>query len=690
LDLLFGIDTITDSRPAIVGLRNAPALDPSLAGAKAASLARAGAAGLPVLPGFVVTTEGFRGRGTQAFETELRLAWDSISELGTVPLVVRSSSMAEDGSESSMAGMFTSIVGVKGWKAFRAALDEVWASARVIDLRSEAGEPAPMAVLVQPELDTAMGGVVFGVDPVTGKRDRLVVAAVDGGPDKLVSGTVDGSRYVLSRRGRVLDVRSGTTGGGSGLTSSQRLALARLASRAEREFKSAQDVEWGIDSQGELWMFQSRPVTATAGSASATGPIFGPGPVAETFPDPLTPLEEDLWVDPLRTAIIEGLKLTGTVSRRRLAASEVVTTVGRRVAADLELLGVAPTKRSFIARLDPRPPARRLVAAWRVGRLRAALPALASDLISEVDAELAEVPPLDELLDPDLLRLIAATRQVLVSVYGHEILIGILIEGSATAPTAASIALRDLRTARDAGMTDAQAIATFPSLLVLAAPAIGRVPVLPPVPKKLAAPPRSDALAVVRESLRMRARWVQELAARAVWEAGRRAVDRDVIADPDLVALLRFDELEPLLIEWNVPENLAERCRPASPPLPSAFRLGEEGEVVPETAASSDGVAAGGGRAAGVVRTDPEVVNSGDVLVVRTLDPGLASVLPDLGGLVAETGSVLSHLAILAREFGVPTVVGVAGATDRFPEGARIYLDGSSGEVGLLEEGTAA
>ena len=688
--MLFGIDTITDSRPAIVGLRDQPALDPSLAGAKAAALARAGAAGLPVLPGFVVTTEGFNARKTQAFETELRLAWDSISELGAVPLVVRSSSMAEDGSQSSMAGMFTSVVGVKGWKAFRAALDEVWASARVVDLNAQDGEPAPMAVLVQPELDAAMGGVLFGVDPVTGKRDRLVVAAVDGGPDKLVSGTVEGSRYVLSRRGRVIDLRPGATGGGHALTSRQRLSLARIASRAEREFKGAQDVEWGIDARGELWMFQSRPVTATTGSEAARGPILGPGPVAETFPDPLAPLEEDLWVEPLRTAITEALKLTGTVSRRRLSSSEVVTTFGGRVAADLELLGAAPSKRSFIARLDPRPPARRLVAAWRVGRLRAALPALASDLISEVDAELAEVPPLDELLDPDLLRLIAATRRVLVSVNGHEILIGILIEGSATAPTAASIALRDLRRARDADMTDAQAIATFPSLLVLAPPAIGRVPALPPSPKKLAVPPGSDALAVVRESLRMRARWLQELAARAVWEAARRAVDRDVIADADLVALLRFDELEPLLTEWRVPEDLAERCRPASPPLPSAFRLGEDGGIVPETASSSDGVAAGGGRAAGVVRTDPEVVNPGDVLVVRTLDPGLASVLPDLGGLVAETGSVLSHLAILAREFGVPTVVGVAGATDRFPDGERIYLDGSSGEVGLVKDGSAA
>ena len=71
----------------------------------------------------------------------------------------------------------------------------------------------------------------------------------------------------------------------------------------------------------------------------------------------------------------------------------------------------------------------------------------------------------------------------------------------------------------------------------------------------------------------------------------------------------------------------------------------------------------------------------GDVLVVRTLDPGLAPLLPTLGGLIAETGNVLSHLAILAREFGVPTVVGVDNALERFPEGTVVVVDGSSGEI---------
>ncbi len=67
------------------------------------------------------------------------------------------------------------------------------------------------------------------------------------------------------------------------------------------------------------------------------------------------------------------------------------------------------------------------------------------------------------------------------------------------------------------------------------------------------------------------------------------------------------------------------------------------------------------------------------MLVVRTLDPGLAAVLPGLAGLVAETGSVLSHLAILAREYGVPTVVGLANATERFSTGAWVVVDGTHG-----------
>jgi pyruvate,water dikinase len=74
------------------------------------------------------------------------------------------------------------------------------------------------------------------------------------------------------------------------------------------------------------------------------------------------------------------------------------------------------------------------------------------------------------------------------------------------------------------------------------------------------------------------------------------------------------------------------------------------------------------------------------VLVVRTLDPGLAGVLPSLVGRVSETGSALSHLAILARELGVATVVGVPGARQRFPVGSRVVVDGLTGQVSVLDD----
>jgi phosphoenolpyruvate-protein kinase (PTS system EI component) len=56
-----------------------------------------------------------------------------------------------------------------------------------------------------------------------------------------------------------------------------------------------------------------------------------------------------------------------------------------------------------------------------------------------------------------------------------------------------------------------------------------------------------------------------------------------------------------------------------------------------------------------------------------------------LAGLVSETGSTLSHLAIVARELGVPTVVGFEGACERIAEGAIVVVDGATGEVGLVE-----
>ncbi len=139
--------------------------------------------------------------------------------------------------------------------------------------------------------------------------------------------------------------------------------------------------------------------------------MFGPGPVAESFPAPLATLEQDLWLSPMRDGLRAAIRLTGSMPARALDRSPIVVAVDGMAAADLVALGVDPAGGGLLRRLDPRPPARRLRAAWRVGRLRSAFVELATDLIGRVDADLSAVPALDELANHELVAILRNGRQ---------------------------------------------------------------------------------------------------------------------------------------------------------------------------------------------------------------------------------------------------------------------------------------
>ena len=148
---------------------------------------------------------------------------------------------------------------------------------------------------------------------------------------------------------------------------------------------------------------------------------------------------------------------------------------------------------------------------------------------------------------------------------------------------------------------------------------------------------------------------------------------------------MREYTLEQLDAAWRKGKADTPEPELTIPRPPEQFRLAEDGSIVPLR--DGDGSGARGvsaGRHHGVVR-DPADPQSGDILVVHTLDPTLAPQLSGLGALVAETGSVLSHLAILAREQGVPTVVGASGAVSKFPPGTEIVVDGSTGDIETAE-----
>jgi pyruvate,water dikinase len=450
-------------------------------------------------------------------------------------------------------------------------------------------------------------------------------------------------------------------------------------------------VEWAIGADKQLWLLQSRPVTSEIRGAPR-GPIYGPGPVAETFPAPLTELERDLWVPPLREAVAVAVILAGAATPADVAASDVVVCVDGHVAIDLRLAGEIRPKRTILRKLNPIPASRELRGSWRVGRLRGALPRLAEHLLDRTDADLEAVPPLTDLTSRQLIALLHRSRAILRALHAHEILMGMLTDTGGNRMTGASVALRVLAEARQDGLSDKEIVTRSPSVLALTAPRVAPAPELP-----------EEAMAVymgtgcqvcsdngiLREALRLRVRWVQEVSGRAAWELGERLAAAGDLTEPELVRHMTLEHVEAVATKRAVvvPALVLSHDHDFGAPLPAWFQLSDLGRPIRAQCAFEvgGGTGAGGGSGSGRVTYDHDDPPMGSVLVTTTLSPGLGPLLSRLKGIVAETGSVLSHLAILAREAGVPTVVGYAGATEDLPEGAVVLVDGDTGRVTIQE-----
>ncbi|MEC9465906.1 MAG: PEP-utilizing enzyme, partial [Myxococcota bacterium] len=81
-----------------------------------------------------------------------------------------------------------------------------------------------------------------------------------------------------------------------------------------------------------------------------------------------------------------------------------------------------------------------------------------------------------------------------------------------------------------------------------------------------------------------------------------------------------------------------------------------------------------------------ELSINGKILCTVRTDPGWAPLFPTCGGVLVERGSTLSHSAVVARELGIPAVVGVPGLTEILTDGERVRLDGEKGTVERLEK----
>ena len=82
-----------------------------------------------------------------------------------------------------------------------------------------------------------------------------------------------------------------------------------------------------------------------------------------------------------------------------------------------------------------------------------------------------------------------------------------------------------------------------------------------------------------------------------------------------------------------------------------------------------------------IVHSPRDARLNGEILVAKRTDPGWVPLFPSVSGILIERGSVLSHSAVVAREMGIPTIVGLRGITEKLSDHDRIRINGSTGIV---------
>jgi pyruvate,water dikinase len=201
-------------------------------------------------------------------------------------------------------------------------------------------------------------------------------------------------------------------------------------------------------------------------------------------------------------------------------------------------------------------------------------------------------------------------------------------------------------------------------------------------------------------------------------EVGRKLVEAGRLDQPDDVMFLRYNELRSLIGDAAavpardlVASRRAERdaqhrlhprdwvgtVTPSQLAFPYLVNWGypdrfyqRQSEDVLQIAGlgASPGTVEGIAR---VVRTIDEFdqVRDGDILVCQMTNPAWVVLFTKIAGLVTDTGGTTSHPAVLAREFGIPAVIGTSVATQRIATGDRVRVDGSTGQVEILREPVA-
>jgi pyruvate,water dikinase len=309
-------------------------VDASMVGAKAMSLFHMLDLGLPVPPGFCITTDAYRDHldsanltpkiaaaVTTLEQAEPQKKKDILSEVRQIIIqppmaetlrrqieehyrafsgkrtAVRSSATAEDLPGQSFAGQYDTYLGVAGLEECIEAVKKCWASLwteRAYDYRQKNAMnhlDVRMAVIVQGMIDADISGITFTADPVTADTEKIVIEAARGLGEDIVRGKVTPDRFVLTKAAlEIADRRTAEPDGRLCIDDSAAARLAELAVKVESHFGVPQDIEWSMK-HGQVWLLQSRPITTLPPKKSwQDRQIWTNSNAGEAAPDAVTPM----------------------------------------------------------------------------------------------------------------------------------------------------------------------------------------------------------------------------------------------------------------------------------------------------------------------------------------------------------------------------------------------------------------
>jgi phosphohistidine swiveling domain-containing protein len=774
--------------PAI-DLDEQAARDPASVGHKAANLARF-AASFRVPPAFCLTTSVYDElRGALEGDAEARralrhLVGEAYARLamaigdGAPRVAVRSSATGEDSADASFAGQHETILNVAGVDEITDAVLECWASAgneRVSAYRRQKGIDAAVrvAVLVQQMVDAEVSAIAFGIDPVSGDHEVVVIDAAPGLGDKIASGEITPDRYVVRKGDLAVD------GPASGaLDEAQAREVARLTLALERENGHPVDVECAF-SRGDLYLLQCRPIT----TMTEDFPVEWREPGDETlhwrrddahFAGPITHLQQEF----IRNAAAHGMRARnehfgipvrprfepfngrpyvtqqpleeGERLQQRMAAIGPMLRAHSRALARLWHEEYLPTIRTHFAWMRAQPIEEmtleeladvwdafwpRVNQIWVIHMMTTGGSYLIMDELATVYEGLGLGPALDAFklvqgraaslqeLERDLGRLArvrANGRAAAFSIAQAEFLeahgnLGHAGEDMRHLPWSddpeSLVAELDRRAANereDADLRHARLLAESDALAARAREQLqGRPADLARLDEVLAAARAAGPL--TEEHNYHLDRQVQSNAARVFVGLGRRLARERLIADADDIFFLRIHEVRAALREHRDQRSLvtarraeyARWCRLRAPktigaPAPAVqiSAIASRADLMLRTAQSGgdriQGVPASSGLRRGPARivrgtADFSKMTKGDVLVCRSSNVSWIPLFTLAGAVVSDIGGALSHAAVVAREFGVPAVVGCNVAMERLRDGQLVEVDGDRGYVRPLD-----